>query len=278
MTARHTDLDYGHPDGLGVDLYVPAQANGAAIVDVHGGGFFRGDKDKDADLGAAFAAAGYLVAIPNYRLAPAHRFPAPVDDLLRLLDWLAASDWAFDRRRVGAFGSSAGGNLAIELALRRGMPAVSWSGIIEIDDWLATHRELPSRRSESLPGADAASATIDQSGRDDPFYKWFLLNYLGAVGSDASADARARDASVLHRVRVDAGPMLLVNSLDEFVPVGGVLRLQQALTTADVPSVAQFISGSRHAKGYLAEAMAETLLFFQRHLLPAAAAAKRAPS
>ena len=259
------DVVYAPGKGLSADIHFPLQPNGAAIVDIHGGGFFQGDKHKDADIAQAFAEAGYLVAVPNYRLAPAHLFPAAVDDVLEFVDWFKSSAHEFDRSRLGVFGSSAGGNLAIELGLRLGLPIVSWSGIIEMDDWLDAHGQVTPHRNDL--SEHAASSTIDQSGADDPFYKWFLLNYFG--GEDAAARQRARDASVLHRVTDHAGPMLLVNSLDEFVPRAGIMRLQQALAERGRTSIAQFIAGGRHAKGYQDDAMPVTLAFLRQALAAA---------
>ena len=47
------------------------------VIDIHGGGWFRGDKQKDVDLATAIAKLGYQVVVPNYRLTPDNHFPAP---------------------------------------------------------------------------------------------------------------------------------------------------------------------------------------------------------
>ena len=65
-----TDLDVAYGPGAlqKADFYYPDTPNGAAIVFVHGGGWIRGDKSADSDIGETFANAGYLVALPNYAL------------------------------------------------------------------------------------------------------------------------------------------------------------------------------------------------------------------
>lgn len=253
------DETYDAEHKLAVDVYLPVDANGAAVIDLHGGGWFRGDKAKDADWATALAEAGYVVFVPNYRLAPNFHYPAPNDDLDTLLEWIRHSEFLFDRTRIGVVGSSAGGNLAIEMALRHGIPAVSWSGIIEIDDWLSAHESVVPAM-DTKQNFNAASATIDQTGGDDTFYKWFVLNY---TGDDA---ATIRDASLLHRVSASSGPMLLVNSMHELVPATGIGLLQKALYDVDVPSMTKLVTGTQHAKGYLAEAMPYTLDFLAQYL------------
>lgn len=86
---------------------------------IHGGGWFRGDKSKETALAERLTTDGFLVVAPNYRLAPDHLFPAAMDDLLKVYDWLAASDYPV-KGKITALGSSSGGNLSIELALQRG--------------------------------------------------------------------------------------------------------------------------------------------------------------
>ncbi len=54
----------------------------ASVMLLHGGGWFHGDKVKDEDLAMLLAEQGYLVCVPNYRLAPSVTFPAARDDVL----------------------------------------------------------------------------------------------------------------------------------------------------------------------------------------------------
>jgi acetyl esterase/lipase len=88
-------------------------------------------KAKDDDLATRLARDGYLVFAPNYRLARRHRFPAGRSDVLDAAAWALASRYAFDRTKLAFWGTSAGGNLAIEAALLTGRPAVSWSGLLD---------------------------------------------------------------------------------------------------------------------------------------------------
>lgn len=109
-------------------------ASGAAppvIVYYHGGGFVTGSVDIFDALTRALAnATSSVVVSVDYRLAPAHPYPAAVDDAYAALVWVAAqaADLGADPARVLVGGDSAGGNLAAVMALRardEGGPALA---------------------------------------------------------------------------------------------------------------------------------------------------------
>lgn len=120
------DLAYGPHPRHRVDLYRPAVAartGGAPIlVFLHGGGFVRGDKSMRENVGAWGARQGFVVAVPNYRLAPESRWPAGPEDVSRLHDWLARGAGSFggDGERIVLAGESAGAAHVAAAALIRG--------------------------------------------------------------------------------------------------------------------------------------------------------------
>jgi len=85
------------------------------VLYLHGGGFCIGSARTHRDLAAriAQAAGGEAIAL-DYRLAPEHPFPAAVDDALAAWRWLLRE---VDPRRAVVAGDSAGGGLALLLAL-----------------------------------------------------------------------------------------------------------------------------------------------------------------
>ena len=95
------DVIYKREPGhdLPLDVYEPSSYL-ATIVDVHGGGWFHGDKAKDEDLATRLAKRGFRVVVPNYRLTPEFRFPAGVDDVLDAGVW-ARSTAATGLKKVG---------------------------------------------------------------------------------------------------------------------------------------------------------------------------------
>jgi acetyl esterase/lipase len=91
-----------------------------AMLWIHGGGFVMGDSEEDQNNNIALVReAGIAVASVNYRLAPAHPFPAPVEDCYAALQWLHIEAKALgvlpDRIAIG--GASAGAGLAAGVAL-----------------------------------------------------------------------------------------------------------------------------------------------------------------
>lgn len=90
---------------------------GAALLWIHGGGYVLGSAAMDDGLCRRLAEElGILVAAVDYRLAPAHPYPAALIDCYETLTWLAAHP-EVDAKRVAVAGASAGGGLAAALAL-----------------------------------------------------------------------------------------------------------------------------------------------------------------
>ncbi len=93
----------------------------AAMLWVHGGGFVCGRPEQDMALMAQMLERlDVLIVSVDYRLAPEHPFPAPLDDAYAVLAWLAAhaADLAIDPDRIAVGGQSAGGGLAAALVQR----------------------------------------------------------------------------------------------------------------------------------------------------------------
>lgn len=243
---------YDKKYNLALDVYEPEHPNGSGIMVIHGGGWFHGDKSTDEDWAVMFARAGYVVAAPNYRFAPEYPYPAAKNDIFAAYQWFTGK---YSLNKAGVAGASSGGNLAIELGMAKSIPIVSLSGIIDLEGWIAEHPGIEPKKDRQQ------SSQNDQGGPDDSFYKWFVLNY---VGGDA---ALLKDASLLHRVSGSAGPMLLINSMNELSPVHAVLRLQEKLLALGVPVMTKFIPGGKHAKEYLDNARTCMMDFFKEYLL-----------
>jgi acetyl esterase/lipase len=112
---------YARPAGedLRADVYRPGgEGPFPAILVVHGGSWTRGSRSRMGRVAERLAGSGYTAVSVDYRLAPAHRFPAPVHDCKAAVRWIRrhAEDLRVDPERVGGFGYSSGAHLVAMLA------------------------------------------------------------------------------------------------------------------------------------------------------------------
>jgi acetyl esterase len=235
----------------------------ASVILLHGGGWFHGDKTKDQDLATLIAEQGYLVCVPNYRLTPAVTFPAARDDVLRMLEWLRKSPHGLteSRSKIAFWGSSAGGNLAVEAALVSGLPAIDWSGPLDLLGFIEeTDAEAMKSAAPTLDYAHISSASINQGGRNDGFLRRCIMQL---VGDDRS---RLREATPIFRATPQSGPVYMAHSANEFVPPQSAMKMQQALTAVGVESIVQVLPGGAHAKGFMDRALDGGFSFLRRVL------------
>ena len=123
----HRALDIEIPRGeepLAARVYWPQGWDGGpapVTVYYHGGGFVAGSVELfDALARSLTNATRSIVVSVEYRLAPAHPYPAAVDDAEAALRWVAehAAQLEGDGSKLLVAGDSAGGNLAAAVALR----------------------------------------------------------------------------------------------------------------------------------------------------------------
>ena len=134
-----------------VRVYRPSVAPArGGLVWIHGGGFLFGTAAQDDRRCFRYATElGLVVVSADYRLAPEHPFPAPLDDCLAAWNWLHASaaGLGVDPARVAVAGESAGGGLAATLVQRlRDLGGVQPAAQVllcpMLDDRTAARREL----------------------------------------------------------------------------------------------------------------------------------------
>jgi acetyl esterase len=112
------DLD---ADGVPVRVYRPSPDDGLpVVVYLHGGGWTIGSVDVYDPITRALANAAHAIVVSvEYRLAPEHPYPEPLDDCWTALEWVTKTTSMFegDPHRIAIAGDSAGGNLAAVCAL-----------------------------------------------------------------------------------------------------------------------------------------------------------------
>jgi acetyl esterase/lipase len=127
LTAPHRgyrvrrDIPYGDGPRHRMDFYVPVSSGSAALpvlVFFYGGGFRAGRKSEYRFVGQALATRGMIVAVPDYRIYPAARFPDFLSDAAAAVvktREIAASHGG-DPAKLILAGHSAGAYLAVMLA------------------------------------------------------------------------------------------------------------------------------------------------------------------
>ena len=122
-----------------------------ALVYFHGGGWVAGDLEMvDPLCTMLINRAGTVVVSVDYRLAPEHKFPAPLMDCYSATQWVSdnAAKLNVDPRRIAVGGDSAGGNLAAAVSVvarDRGTPDLAFQvlfyPVTNMDYETASYRE-----------------------------------------------------------------------------------------------------------------------------------------
>jgi acetyl esterase len=106
---------------VAVRVYIPQRAQPTPlVVYLHGGGWVTGGLDTHDDTCRRIASGTSCTVVNvDYRLAPEHPYPVPLEDCFAALSWSAehAADLSADPRAIVIAGSSAGGNLAAAATL-----------------------------------------------------------------------------------------------------------------------------------------------------------------
>lgn len=239
------DVDYG-PGTLDLARPKAAAAPRPAILMIHPGGWFQGDKSAYHPLMLRYAELGYVAASLNFRPEP---FPAPIDDCRRALRWLRenATSHGIDPARIGVMGWSSGAHLAALLALTDGgvQAVVGFAGVYDF--------------------------LIDTSGafpndENDPVVSRFL------GGPPRSVPDVARRASPLHHLDAGDPPLLLFHGeMDRRIDAEQARRFAAASKALGRADEVILLPGVDHGRDVLpgdAESRDRVLRFLSRHLRP----------
>lgn len=125
-------MQFSHKHALSLNFYA-SQKDGLrpCVVVIHGGSWAGGNNLQLPELNSELAKAGFHVASIHYRLAPDHRFPAPVADVKAALQFLKenAGRLQINATSFVLLGRSAGGQVALSAAYTLNDPAIC--GVID---------------------------------------------------------------------------------------------------------------------------------------------------
>jgi acetyl esterase/lipase len=213
------DITITPADGPVPGLWVAGDraVEGRTVLFLHGGAYLGGSPATHRGLATAFARTGRAaVLLPDYRLAPEHRYPAAIEDALATYRWLLTAGGQ-DPAKLVVAGDSAGGGLALALAVAardEGLPQPA--GLALLSPWadLTASGASVAEVGDADPWLD--HTTLEPAGRmyagDDVAHPWAspvfadftgLAPMLVHVGSDevllddaSRVVARARAAGV----------------------------------------------------------------------------------
>lgn len=174
-------------------------------------------------MGAFLARNGFVAFAVDYRLfhGTENRWPAQLDDMQRAVRWVRAhaSKYNVNPDRIGAFGHSAGGQLAALLGMENTRD--------NSDPALAMY-------SSRVQAVVDVSAPSDLTVQDDPEGEMFLTGFLGAEYS--KHPEIWRDASPVFHIDKHNAPFLIVHGTkDDAVPIAQAQELYDKLHAAHVP-------------------------------------------
>ena len=226
----------GDPD-VPVRLYRPEGPQpAAALYWIHGGGMVMGNVEMN-DLYCATIAErlNVLVASVEYRLAPEHPFPAPLEDCYAGLAWLWRSreEFGLHPERIAIGGASAGGGLAAGVAL-----AARDRGEIALCYQLLVYPMLDDRNETRSSYAVTDQRTWNRESNDAGWNAYLSGNAGGNDVSPYAAPARATDLAGLPPAYINVG------DLDLFVDED--VAYARALANAGVPVELHVYPGAYH--------------------------------
>lgn len=273
-TAAPGTLDL-HLDVLQVASAKPTPV----VIQLHGGGWIRGDRPSSYGTFSALLAAGMSVVTVDYRVGKEAPAPAAIGDVRCAMAWVKANaaKYNFDLTRVVIYGASAGGHLA----LMAGYAPASFNppGCSDQPKVAAVL---------DFYGPTNLAEAINQHGSSDSVHQWLglekpLVPYTGTAPTTSGPDvapvvngggqgprwatpndavlARAREMSPMSYIRAGLPPTFIVNGdHDPAVDPTQDAQLKKALDAAGVANGQDIVPGGGHGNFPRAEADKAMLL------------------
>ena len=182
-----SDIAFGTA-GQTLDVWAPSEPSARlrpVLIFWYGGGWVKGDRRAYAFAARAYAGAGFVVVMPDYRKVPSIRFPTMLQDGAQAVRWTRdhIAEYGGDPARIAFAGHSAGAYTVAMLALD--------------ERWLRAEGVDPK----------IVKAAVGLSGPYN-FYPFTSRRAIDALGN--AADPKATQPITF--ARADAPPMLLITS------------------------------------------------------------------
>jgi acetyl esterase/lipase len=245
---------------LHLDIYRPeGEANGCAIVFVHGGGWRRGTREMMRPAARAMAEHGFVGLPMQYRVSDQAPWPAHIHDVKAAIRWTRAhaDDLGVDPDRIVLWGSSAGAHLAL---LAAGTPG--------LDAFEGPADEGAGEESTAVAAVVAVHAPTSFSVGERQYGATPAAALMGA----AATEEAARTAGPLSYASAEFPPTLLLHGTeDRVVHHSASLQMFDALRAVHAPVDMHLFHGCAHGFAAMpsmrAAVVAEAATFLDRTLI-----------
>jgi len=251
---------YGTVNGteLHLDVYEAAAGGGShpAVVLIHGGGWTSNDKSTMLGMGEFLARHGFVGFAVDYRLFQDGKngWPAQLDDVQRAVRWIRAnaSTYGATADRMGAFGHSAGGQLA---------------ALLGMEDTRDNSDPALAKFSSRVQAVVDVSGPSDFTTDHDADASAFLARFLGATYS-AHPEVWREASPALRAARGDAPFLIVHGTEDQDVPMSQSQELLDKLKAAGVEASLVKVNDEHTFKTPAArrELALQSLAFFSHNL------------
>jgi acetyl esterase/lipase len=232
---------YGTDPKQQLDAYYIPGTKQPALVIIHGGYWYGGDKSDWNATAQWYAQRGYAVFSIGYRFNSQSGWTAQRTDALNALAWIKAhaAQFTTDPNRVLLLGSSAGGQIATAVGTY-GTGKNYVRGVVALSPVASPYRAY---NDGQLSGASASKQKL----RDNST----LLTRCYPTKSDTTCWNRWIDAVVKTHASSGDAPMYLLHSQGDFVPSAHSADLCTALKAKNVSCTLTVVAGSGHASAIL---------------------------
>jgi acetyl esterase len=216
-------------------IYSPAEAKTQlpVVLYIHGGGWVIADLDVyDSSPRALAESAGAIVVSIEYRHAPEHKFPAAHDDANAAYKWVAenAKSWGGDPNKIAVLGESAGGNMAVNVAIAaRDASLPLPKAVVAVYPVADTSLDTPSKK-----------AFANAKPLNTPMLSWFFKHTL----KDPAEAADPRLNLVASNLKGLPPTTIILAEIDPLHDDG--IRLAEKLKAAGVPVDVKEYTGVAH--------------------------------
>jgi len=225
-------------------LQVASDKPTPVVVQLHGGGWIRGDRPGSYKTFRALLAAGMSVVTVDYRVAKDAVAPGAIEDTRCAMAWVKsnAAKYNFDLDKVVLYGASAGGHLAL-----MGAYAPSSFNPPDCTDQPKVAAVL------DFYGPTNLVEGLNQHGSADFTHQW--------LGEQGDQKARAKQMSPMTYIRKGLPPTFIVNGdADHTVDPTQSAQLKKALDAAGIPDGQDIVPGGGHGNFSEAESNKAMLL------------------